>query len=298
MRRFIVRCILFLLPVVFILGCMEFLIRQVPNTYRQKYQWMSQHGQDVHTLILGNSHGLFGIKPDLLRVPAYNLCNVSQVFEYDDWLLRHFAPSCKNLRTVVLIVDNSNLFDPPLEESESFRCTYYRLYMDYPKHSLFSKYGFELSQMAATMEKVKCWLNGESDMCDSLGWNRNYRVDARDSLNLTDEVARMAAKRHNAPGMKYAKSNREALFRVAEFCQDNHLRLILMQTPVKVAYSQAVQAPYKSFLQQTLQDCRNKYGAEIADYSADVRFTDEDFYDADHLSNVGAEKFTRIIANK
>lgn len=88
---------------------------------------------------------------------TYNLCQVSQIFEYDEYLLKRYAPKLKKLREVILIADNSNLFDAPLEQTEWFRCIYYRLYMDYPKHSLWSKYGFELSNVQAALREIPCW---------------------------------------------------------------------------------------------------------------------------------------------
>ena len=121
MKRFILKSILFLIPIAGILLTMEVYMRSLPNSYSQKNEWMKSHASEVEVLVLGNSHGLFGIRPDLLGKKAYNLCQVSQTFEYDEYLLRHFEPQLKSLTDVLLIADNSNLFDLPLEKSEWFR---------------------------------------------------------------------------------------------------------------------------------------------------------------------------------
>ena len=34
---------------------------------------------------------------------------------------------------------------------------------------------------------------------------------------------------------------------------------------------------------------------EYYDYSTDERFIDEDFYDASHLTDIGANKFSKIV---
>ena len=300
MRRFIVKVLLFALSAVLVAGTLELLVRQIPNSYRQKYEWMSRHGVDVQTLVLGNSHGLFGIRPDLLGMPAYNLCNVSQTFEYDDYLLRHFCPSCRQLKTVILIVDHSNFFDPLLEDGEAYRCTYYRLYMHYPKHSLLSRYGLEVSDFHAVKEKVLNWYEGKSAPCDSLGWNGSYRKEDRNLADLTKEAARKTVLRHHEHGLKYVGANTSALLRIAAFCRQHRLRLILLETPVLPAYSEAVrsedQAPLQQVLQQTLQLCQDSYGAVVVDFSTDSRFNEADFFDADHLNSIGAEKLSRLLS--
>ena len=41
---------------------------------------------------------------------------------------------------------------------------------------------------------------------------------------------------------------------------------------------------------------KQKYpNVEYYDYSTDKRFVDEDFKDASHLTNIGANKFSKII---
>lgn len=295
MRRFIIKVILFVLPAVLVLSGMELLMRHIPNSYRQKYEWMSEHGGDVQTLILGNSHGVFGIKPDMLGTSAYNLCNVSQTFEYDDFLLRHFYPLCKQLKTVILVVDHSNFFDPPLEDGEPYRCIYYRLYMHYPKHALFSRYGFELADVTAARKKVQNWYKNKHIPYDHLGWNTSYRKECRRASDLTDDNARKTVLRHHQHGLKYVEDNKASLFSIAAFCQQNHLRLILLQTPVLSAYNRAIEFVYDDALQKSLLACKEQYGAVIADYSADQRFSYDDLFDADHLNHEGAEKLSAIL---
>ena len=113
MRRFCLRSALFLTPLIVILGTLEFYVRSLPSSYCQKELWMEEHADEIEVLLLGNSHGLFGLRPEAFPKKTYNLCNVSQIFEYDEFLLRRFLPKCSHLTDVFLIVDNSNLFDPP-----------------------------------------------------------------------------------------------------------------------------------------------------------------------------------------
>ena len=298
MRKFILHTLLFLLPVILLIGSAEVALRSIPNSYQQKYEWMSKHGSDLEVLILGNSHGLFGLRPDQFTQPAYNLCNVSQTFEYDDYLLGKFLPQCPHLHTVILVCDHSNLFDPPLEESEDYRCSYYRLYMDYPKHPLLSSYEFEITHVKAAEEKLTQWIQGKNESCDSLGFLPKEALQHFPKDNTDWGTA--AARQHCSQDTLYAYANRETLYQIAEHLQQQGIRLILVQTPVTAAYSEAIQAHWTwndAFLRQTLTTCQERYGAILADYATDSRFQVQDFSDADHLSSQGAKKLSELIEN-
>lgn len=298
MRKFILHTLLYLLPVILLVGSAEITLRTIPNNYRQKYQWMSSHSGDLEVLMLGNSHGLFGLRPDQFTQPTYNLCNVSQIFEYDEYLLNRFLPQCSHLHTVILVCDHSNLFDPPLEESEAYRCTYYRLYMDYPKHSLLSNYGFEVSHIKASGEKLTQWIQGRNESCDSLGF-----LPQEGLQRFPEEDAdwgTVSARQHCEQDTLYAYANREKLFQIAAHLQQEGIRLILVQTPVTEAYTRAIQANWSwndRFLRQTLETCHNRYGAIIEDFSTAPRFQAQDFSDADHLSAQGAQKFSHYLSH-
>lgn len=287
MKKFLVRCLLFLLPVVSVLAAVEWYARHLPNSYRQKAEWMDAHAAEVEVLILGNSHGLFGLRPDCLPRMAYNLCQVSQTLEYDEYLLKRYAPACTSLTDVVLVVDYSGFFDLPLEQTESFRCTYYRLYMDYPKHPLWSSYGFELSDVAALKEKVL----QQGTLCDATGWNPAYTVDRRKSDYLSDSEVRSAVERHRCKDWQAAEENRFTLQRIAAYCRDRHLRLLLVQAPVSKAYFQRLDKRQLAFLRRSC----SIPGVSVADYSADPCFTDNDFFDADHLTDEGAAKWSHLL---
>lgn len=283
------RSVLFVTPMIIVLLALEFYVRSLPSSYRQKEQWMEEHASEVEVLLLGNSHGLFGLRPEVFPKKTYNLCNVSQIFEYDEFLLRRFLPKCSRLTDVFLIVDNSNLFDPPLEVSEDFRCTYYHLYMHYPKHSIISKYGFELSHIEAFKEKL---MHG-GDSCDSLGWNASYSKSTRDISNLSPSAVQVAIDHHSCKDWNYAEANRQALVRIRDLCRQFHVRLILLQAPVTHSYYYGVSQRQRDYL----NNCCDIDGVVRADYSLDENFNEDDFYDPDHLVDTGALKWGKLICD-
>jgi hypothetical protein len=48
-------------------------------------------------------------------------------------------------------------------------------------------------------------------------------------------------------------------------------------------------------MHSTIDSLKQQYHIEYYDYLKDTRFVADDFWDGDHLSDVGAEKFTKIL---
>ncbi len=74
--RFMLRTALFALIVGCLLGAGEWAVRRyVPNPYRTKAERM-EHGPMPRSIVLGNSHSYYGVRPDMLPAPAVSLANV------------------------------------------------------------------------------------------------------------------------------------------------------------------------------------------------------------------------------
>ena len=76
-----------MLPIFVFVGGAEYAVRQIPNEYKYKNDWMDQHAEEVETLIMGSSHAMFGINPAFIDGVAFNLGLPSQSLKYDLFLL-------------------------------------------------------------------------------------------------------------------------------------------------------------------------------------------------------------------
>lgn len=293
MRKFLLRILLFSLPAFMILAGAELYVRSIPNSYRLKNNWMQQNGQTVKTLMLGNSHGFFDLVPSAMGDSVFNLCNVSQRLEQDYFLLRHYATNYKALKRVILVADNSNLFDTPMEDDEPARVTYYQLYMGYRAHPMLSKYGFELSNMTYVFQKLYAYRERDGIWCDSLGWGNYYVVADRNP----DDFAYQNVREHLFVNWESTHRNRAYMDSIAAWCQQHAVELVLLQTPVCEDYSKKADAWQLQLVNAMEDSCCAQYGARRLDYSCDKRFRDTDFFDSDHLSDQGARKFSKILAN-
>lgn len=239
MKRFLTYSALFLAIMLSIIAVAEMVARAYPNSYAYKKAWMDANAERVRTLILGGSHTYYAVKPDLLGANAFSLANVSQAPEYDYWLLSTYIHRCKNLKTVVMVADEANLFDQPMEDEpeEWYRCRYYRIYMDYPKHSKCSKYNLECSHVSTFSRKLPpalryAFTGAYSIECDSLGFGNSFNTPERfDSTFMEDYAIRVAAY-HRCKDWTQVERNFAYMMKIARLCRDKGVRLILVTPPM------------------------------------------------------------------
>lgn len=302
MKRFVKYLVLFALPLLALLAAGEWLVRQYPNSYRYKAEWMDAHADSVQTLVMGASHIYYAVIPDSLGADVFNLSNVSQLYEYDWFLLNRYSARLGRLRNLLLVVDDTSLFDAPMEQlpEDWHRCIYYRLYMGYDKHPLWSRYGFELSSNPTFRRKLmpalRYAINGEVNLdCDSLGFGTAFVTPDRfDSVAMQRE-SDIAIERHRCKDWSLVANNRDYLFKITQWCQQHQVRLLLVTTPMWHGFYNKIDKKQLEVMYQIANQCVARYGAIYKDYMRDPRFQGTDFHDGDHLSRQGAEKFTRIL---
>ncbi len=299
MKRFVLRTLGFLAGVLILLGLAEYLARTCPNAYSIKENWMREHVGQIETLILGSSHNYAAIQPRYLETKSYNLSNSNQTQRYDWLLLSRDSTSLTSLKAIIYPT-SSLMMDYPLEAtSEWYRCIYYQLYNHLKVHSAFSKYAWEVASIQTCCWKVQSLLiSGESDrMCDQNGWCTYYKAQPWQQENLTPDKVKDRIQKYN--DRKNIHTDEEEYFdEIASFCMRHDIRLVLAGTPVSQPFHQDPDVvKYLKMIEQKAQEKAEKYHCiEYRDYSADARFSAEDFFDVDHLNSTGAAKFTQIIS--
>lgn len=299
MSRFVSRSALFLLPLALLALAAEVYMRLcVPNSYKQKTVVMDRLADSVQTLVLGNSHAYSGIRPALLPDVAVNLANVSQVLPTDLELLLRYAPQCPQLRHVILVADNSNLFDLPLElTDEWWRVTYYTLYMrGLGGHSRCSRYGAELTHWSSFKAKMgKYWQLRHPD-CDSLGWDTDNSLAAKNQAEWNGRIALDALRRHTCTDWQWARHNARAVLCIARYCQARGIRLTLVCTPVAPTYAAGIPARQEQFIRRLHAAAHRHFGAVSLDLTR-LPLQPDDYFDGDHLTHEGAAKVTTLMAD-
>ena len=291
------RLLLFLLPLLLAAAVAEFYVRSLPNSYRTKRQMMQRLTDSVETIVLGNSHAYSGIRPELLPGCAVNLANVSQTLDIDLLLLEHYASRCPRLHDVILTLDNSNLFDLPMQQTDEwFRCGYYRRYMHLGPYYR-PRYWLELFHFESTRGKIQKWRELRRPDCTDLGWDTDNSLDNKNLGEWNNAQVERVLQRHTCRDWQQVAINQNTLFDIARYCRDHGLQLHLVATPVFPAYSEGIPADQQLTLQTTRDSLIHCVGADILDFSRDTSYLDDDdYFDPDHLTHEGATKFTHRLA--
>lgn len=284
----------FTLPLIVAAIVVEAAVRHLPSTYKLKHAAMVQDSVPP-TIVLGNSHGYYDINPSCLSTDAFNLANVSQTLDYDAALLEQLDGDggC-----VVLTVDNSNLFDPPLwESSEWYRCRYYHLYMDCEPPAYTPGYLLEIADVPTTRLKVAVYRHHKPLGCDSLGWGNTYAALASGDHNaaLTDSAAVSRNRAHTLRQEADLHRNLSHLQRIIAICSQRHARLVIVSPPVSESYRRYIPQRQRQILDSVVATLPS--AVEYRDYASDPRFGDSDFYDSDHLNTRGANRFSKLLSS-
>lgn len=302
MKRFVTNCVLFSIPVVLTAVLLELAARSTDNTYKQKYAWMQKNASRVETLVMGSSHTYYGVRPRFLDGMAYNLANTSQDWEHDLELLRRWAAEYRRLKTVIVPVSASSWFTGGLKHGmESFRCRYYKIYMDCDLYPDLSQYSFELTNLKTARIKLATFFHDliypPPVATDSeLGWDDGDSEPGKDTQQWKDgSEARKAVERHTAKTWDYTRQNYRYIKAIADLCLQQGARLVLITTPCWKSYYENLPEKQIRKMHALTQQLQREYDITYLDYMIDHRFTADDFHDSNHLSKQGAEKFTKLL---
>jgi len=276
----------------------EYLARRVPNPYKMKEEWMQHNSSKLEIMILGSSHAFYGVNPAFLDRPSFNLAYVSQGLEYDDYLLNRYLSNTPKLRFVFLSISSFSLFENLEEHTEWFRIINYQLYMGAKNYNVFSKYNYEMSHFWGATEKIKAYyLKRENTVvCSDLGYGTDYLLKSKNLKSWDNGEERV--KECIYKDWKYLSQNKQHLIHMANLCEKAGVQLVLFTTPARPSYYNNLYQKQMDCMYQVIQAimCDHK-NVVYKNFLKDSSFVADDFYDQDHLTEIGAEKLTRILKN-
>lgn len=296
MRRFLSQIIFIIfLPIVFVLGVCEYVLRSVPNDHTYKHQFLMTNKNKIKILSFGSSHGYYGIQPKFFSKSAFNMAFVSQSLKYDKFLYEKYAISCDSLEYIILPISYFSLRSNLEKSQEWWRIKGYCIYMgcDYHQYDLF--YNLEIAskdKLRSIFDYMLCdtsFIN-----CDSLGWGINYRLESRHEE--WQKTGSIACNRHTKQSLEYVEDNKQYLKDIIDVCSKRNLKVILLTTPTYHTYYELLD----SIQLKEMEDICSQFEVQnehvvYLNWLKHSDFTEDDFYDADHLNEYGAEKLTRML---
>lgn len=293
MSEFLKKLLFFMIPILLVGVLIEVVIRKIPNDYSYKRGYLDDHASNIEVLFLGSSHAYRDVNPVYIDADSFNAGYVSQSLYYDHRILEKYRDEWKRLKYIVVPVSYFSLFYQLEESPESWRVKNYSIYYSMWTTYHIADYSELLSnRLDINMQRVRAYyLAGQTNISSSeLGWGGR---DASDTdVDLT-EKGEVAAKRHTVESDIFFDENVDILRSIVYFADERNIRVVFYTPPAFETYVENLNEDQLTQTILTMEELDSAYSNVIyVNFLASNLFDRGDFFDADHLNEVGARKFT------
>lgn len=302
MNHFIKKSLFFSVPVLLFIAIMELLLRNIPNDYSYKKNYLDQHSNQIETLFLGSSHSFYAVNPEFITSKSFNAAHIAQSLDYDIEILKKYDNQTDKLQFIVVPIDYFSLYNRLETGVEKWRIKNYNIYYDLNKSTdlvenseiLNGKWNENFKRLVKFFRKKK------SDVsCNNLGWGTN-----NNSKNAKDliETGKSAAERHHKKSISFFEENLKLVHEIIAIAKAKNAKVLFYTCPAYKTYTSQLNTEQLQTTIATIQAVQKANSNVIYfNFLIDSSFVAQDFCDADHLNEMGAEKFSKkmdsIISN-
>ncbi|MSP56571.1 MAG: hypothetical protein EXR69_13380 [Myxococcales bacterium] len=301
------RILLFCAPLLVLGGWLERGLAGVENSYSAKVRGVGAVMKDVEVLVTGGSGALDAIDPSGLSVPAYNLANASQSLHYDCAILSTLIEDTPKLRAVVIGAPlwylSKELKNSPEAWRQHFYAVFWRVPMEDPPKSFITIQQHSYTALytpPAAMEYAAAGFPPIDGGLTADGWeplevpSPEVAASGLDPIWVRQHVAgHLAAMRTESEVRNLA-----AVAALSERLNERGVPLYFGWLPVSAGYNAEFGPDARAHQRQMMERLKADSGVRLFDYSTDPRFSDSDFYNADHMNRVGAQKLTAVLRDE
>ena len=298
MKKFTKTLFVFFIPLLLLGILAEVALRHIPNDYSLKKRYLDKNAENIQVLILGSSHAYFGLDPQYFESSCFNAGYVSQSILYDLDILEKYRHDWGSLKCVILPVDYFTFYSTLKASVESWRIRYYQIYYGF-YNTLIPEDNFEIlnNKLDYSLKRIYKFYIAHSDSSNitqsKLGWGKVYNSSNKQDL---DSTGIRAAKRHTAVDDRYFNENVRELKSIMEFTSQRKIKLILLTFPSYRSYYKNLDTTQLNRTLSTVQDLAHSYSnCSYYNLLTDPEFSGVDFYDGDHLNELGAKKLSLKI---
>lgn len=300
MKKFLLKSIFFLIPLLLFFYFMEYNLGKISNSYSFKKYYFEKQLNTIEILILGSSHTVHGINPEYLKHKAFNLSSTSQTIYYDKQLTLKYLDRMPHLKYVIIPISYFSLGARLSDGIERWRGYYYKSVWGIGSPQLeimdlksYSKIFLYTPQTAYDYLKAGFKVNLAKGITPNGYFNNGNHPKA---FAISDKIGRKRVMLHS---QTYKKANLNGNIRdleqLIEALKQKNITPIFITTPTLPTYYKYTNIDIIQSNYNIIKYITKKYHCRYFNYFTDKRFVLEDFYDNDHLNSEGAKKFTRIL---
>ncbi|MGI9192117.1 MAG: hypothetical protein ACR2IL_08330 [Chitinophagaceae bacterium] len=301
MRAFYRNTILFFLIPVIGFGLMEISLRQIPNEYKEKYRVLTHDNNTYNTLILGNSFTYFGINPVWMKTPVYNASQINESIFLHHYKFQLALPHFKKLHAIIVPVSNSNLQFYKYPDKKLNLLKNYLMYTGlHAPVSIFNYFEITSVSLKENIKRLFTYYIKHDNNWGSneKGWGNFYLSNQKKDLAQTTKRRYITTQRRIKDGLKEGafSANINLLNDWMQACRERNIQVLLINMPVSsVMYKKYIPAELKS-TDSLMMNLEQAYpNVQYLNLIQSKHFNDNDFYDADHLHEIGAKKMSLML---
>ena len=301
-KKYLIRTIFFLLPVVLILGALELWVRNIPSSPNTISTYLHNESENLEVMVLGASQNQAAIHPAFMSRPTINLASGHQDYSEDYALLSQLNERLPKLNTVILSMTFAHLDTPP-NKSEFWKHATFLNYYNvnaygrkvYAKDKLLylSNPSFYSNEILGRLTPMNVQDFGDYGYLE----NAIHSSFAKADFN-PKQIGDIPLSIYNRENELAVEHNTLAFKKILAFCKKKKLKTVIVLTPVTAKHYEG-RNPYMvarrdAFLKVMLELYPQVLlvDAEQTDYPL------TDFNNHNHLSPQGAEKFTKKLVGQ
>lgn len=301
MKRFIKKSLFFILPVLCIFICMEFLLRHIPNDYKIKKEYLDKNAQNIEILCLGSSEVYYGINPIYFSKNGFNASHIAQTIESDLEILKKYQNKLKRMKYIIIPVSYITLYRNLHNNAETWRIKNYTLYYNIHTSTNIKDYSEVLSFDTVTniQRLYSYYIKKKQEITTSeLGFGANHPSTYQEDLIKGGEEYAKRYTRNNKKGFFLFDGNIELLKSIIQIAQNNKAVVIFFTPPMYYTCRDNLDYGQIERSINAISEIAKEYNNTIyINYMYDKTFIKSDYFDAAHLNEIGAEKQTKLLNN-
>lgn len=298
-KKYLIRTVLFLLPIVIILGALELWVRNIPSSPDTISNYLHTESENLEVLVLGASQNQAAIHPAFMSRPTINMASGHQDYSEDYALLSQLKERLPKLNTVILPMTFAHLDTPPNKQEFWKHATFLYYYnvnaygrKVYAKDRLLylSNPSFYSKEILGSLTPMNVQDFGTYGYLE----NANHSPFAKADFN-PQRIDESPLSIYNRENELAVEQNTLAFKKILEFCKEQKLKTVIVLTPVTEKHYEGRNPNMVTRRDAFLKEILELYPEVLLKDAEQTDYPLTDFNNHNHLSPLGAKKFTKEL---
>lgn len=303
MKKFILKILLFGIPLILFIVVINYTISLYPSPFRNKANYLEKNKNKIEVLFLGSSHMQDAINPLLLSKNSSNLAYNTQDIKTNYLLFEKYINQLPELKYVVFEFDYFSL-EQPLDFIK-YNEALYRKFHNFPRYNIStSKVISSVGDLPFFLDFFKTSFRYHLDnriRINESGFSENndkveFKLAHFDKQEIEKTAAVRLSMRHREESVPNYRQNTAILNKLIQKCESRNIELIFINLPKYHTYIERERPAKIARRQHYLDSILNHSKVVYFDFENDHRFRDITNYSNDnHLIDTSGNKFTLIV---